>query len=210
MTKEAQIEQNFVRKLTDLKYVYRDDIRDKQALHDNFRQKFQELNQVHLSDAEFNRLMDSIITSDVFTSAKILRTKNTFIRDDDTPLDYTLVNIKDWCKNSFEVINQLRMNTESSHHRYDVILLINGVPVVQVELKNLEISPRRAMQQIVDYKNDAGNGYTKTLLSFIQLFIVSNQTNTWYFANNNKPILVLMPMSDFYLFINLPIKKTTK
>lgn len=185
MTKEAQIEQNFIRKLTDLKYVYRDDIRDKQALHDNFRQKFQELNQVHLSDAEFARLMDSIITSDVFTSAKILRTKNTFIRDDDTPLDYTLVNIKDWCKNSFEVINQLRINTDNSHHRYDVILLINGVPVVQVELKNLEISPRRAMQQIVDYKNDAGNGYTKTLLSFIQLFIVSNQTNTWYFANNN-------------------------
>ena len=100
MTKEAQIEQNFIRKLTDLKYVYRDDIRDKQTLHDNFRQKFQELNQVHLSDAEFARLMDSIITSDVFTSAKILRTKNTFIRDDDTPLDYTLVNIKDWCKNS--------------------------------------------------------------------------------------------------------------
>ncbi len=185
MTKEAQIEQNFIRKLTDLKYVYRDDIRDKQTLHDNFRQKFQELNQVHLSDAEFARLMDSIITPDVFTSAKILRTKNTFIRDDDTPLDYTLVNIKDWCKNSFEVIHQLRINTDNSHHRYDVILLINGVPVVQVELKNLEISPRRAMQQIVDYKNDAGNGYTKTLLSFIQLFIISNQTNTWYFANNN-------------------------
>jgi type I restriction enzyme R subunit len=185
MTKEAQIEENFIRKLTDLKYIYREDIRDKNALHNNFRQKFQELNQVHLSDAEFARLMDSIITSDVFTSAKILRTKNTFIRDDDTPLDYTLVNIKDWCKNSFEVINQLRMNTDNSHHRYDVILLINGVPVVQVELKSLEISPRRAMQQIVDYKNDAGNGYTKTLLSFIQLFIVSNQTNTWYFANNN-------------------------
>lgn len=186
MTKEAHIEHNFIQKLTDLKYVYRDDIRDKQALHNNFRQKFEELNRVNLSDAEFARLMDSIITPDVFTSAKLLREMSHFERDDGTPLNYTLVNIKEWCKNSFEVINQLRMNTDNSHHRYDVLLLINGLPLVQIELKTLEISPRRAMQQIVDYKNDAGNGYTKTLLSFIQLFIVSNHTNTWYFANNNN------------------------
>ncbi|MFA6138180.1 MAG: type I restriction endonuclease subunit R [Sulfurimonas sp.] len=186
MTKENQIEQNFISKLIDLKYSYRDDIRDKESLNQNFRKKFQELNHVNLSDAEFNRLMDNIISSDVFASAKHLRERNNFERDDGTPLYYTLVNIKDWCKNSFEVINQLRMNTDNSHHRYDVILLINGVPVVQIELKTLEISPRRAIAQIVDYKNDAGNGYTKTLLSFIQLFVVSNQTNTWYFANNNN------------------------
>jgi type I restriction enzyme R subunit len=67
-----------------------------------------------------------------------------------------------------------------------VILLINGVPVVQVELKALDVSPRRAMQQIVDYKNDPGNGYTNTLLCFVQLFVVSNKTNTWYFANNHR------------------------
>lgn len=186
MTKESKIELEFIEKLKDLKYVYRDDIRTKESLNQNFRKKFEELNYVNLSDAEFARLLDSIITSDVYNSAKILREKNTFIREDGTPLHYTLVNIKDWCKNSYEVINQLRINTDNSFHRYDVILLINGVPVVQVELKTLEISPRRAMQQIVDYKNDAGNGYTKTLLSFIQLFIVSNQANTWYFANNNE------------------------
>lgn len=186
MIKENKIELDFIKKLEDLKYTYRSDIRDRESLNQNFRQKFQELNHVNLSDAEFARLMDSIITGDVFASAKILRERNTFKRDDDTPLNYTLVNIKDWCKNSFEVINQLRMSTDNSHHRYDVILLLNGVPVVQIELKTLEISPRRAMQQIVDYKNDPGNGYTKTLLSFIQLFVVSNHTNTWYFANNNN------------------------
>jgi len=186
MTKENTIEQNLINKLIDLKYSYRTDIRDRNALEQNFRQKFEELNRVNLSDAEFARLMDTIITPDVYTSAKILREMNHFERDDGTPLNYMLVNIKEWCKNSFEVINQLRMNTDNSHHRYDVLLLINGVPLVQIELKTLEISPRRAMQQIVDYKNDAGNGYTKTLLSFIQLFIVSNHTNTWYFANNNN------------------------
>ncbi len=56
---------------------------------------------------------------------------------------------------------------------------------MQIELKTLGVNPRRAMEQIVDYKNDPGNGYTKTLLCFLQLFIVSNRSDTWYFANNN-------------------------
>ncbi|HNO75169.1 MAG TPA: DEAD/DEAH box helicase family protein [Nitrosomonas mobilis] len=89
-----------------------------------------------------------------------LRERNSFERDDGTPLYYTLVNLKDWCKNSFEVVNQLRISTDYSHHRYDVLLLINGIPVVQIELK--------------------------TLLCFLQLFIVSNRSDTWYFANNNR------------------------
>ena len=82
-------------------------------------------------------------------------------------------------------MNQLRINTDNSNQRYDVIILVNGLPLVQVELKALAISPRRAMQQIVDYKNESGNGYSRTLLCFMQLFIVSNRSDTWYFANNN-------------------------
>ena len=184
--KEHQIEQNLISKLTELKYTYRADIRDRGALEQNFRQKFEALNCVQLTDAEFSRLCDEIVSADVFTAAQTLRERNTFIREDDTPLQYTLVNIKDWCKNEFEVIHQLRVNTESSNRRYDVILLINGVPVVQIELKTLQISPRRAIQQIVDYKNDPGNGYANTLLCFMQLFIVSNESNTYYFANNHS------------------------
>ena len=181
---EQQIEQDLITKLGDLKYTYRPDIRDRAALERNFRDKFQELNRVRLTDNEFERLLEQIITPDVFMAARTLRERNSFERDDGTPLFYTLVNIRDWCKNTFEVVNQLRMHTDNSHHRYDVLLLINGVPVVQIELKNLPISPRRAMQQIVDYKNDPGNGYTRTLLCFLQLFIVSNRSDTWYFANN--------------------------
>jgi len=183
--KEEQIEYGFIGKLQSLKYEYRADIRDRAALERNFREKFEALNRVHLTDGEFARLLDEIVTPDVFTAAKTLRSINAFTREDGTPLNYTLVNIKDWCKNTFEVVNQLRINTDYSHHRYDVLILINGVPCVQVELKTLGIHPRRAMEQIVDYKNDPGNGYTKTLLSFLQIFIVSNRTNTWYFANNN-------------------------
>ena len=151
-TKENQIEEGLIRKLKDLKYTYREDIRDRAALEKNFRKHFEALNRVNLTDSEFARLRDEIVTADVFTAAKTLRERNTFQREDGTPLQYTLVNIKDWCKNEFEVINQLRINTDYSHHRYDVILLINGVPVVQIELKTLEVTPRRAMEQIVEYK----------------------------------------------------------
>ena len=175
---EHDIEQNLIASLVNLKYIYREDIRDRAALEQNFRQHFEALNRVHLTDSEFHRLLDSIVTSDVFAAARHLRERNSFERDDGTPFHYTLVNIKDWCKNSFEAVNQLRINTDYSHHRYDVLLLINGVPVVQIELKTLAISPRRAMQQIVDYKNDPGNGYSKTLLCFLQLFIVSNRNDT--------------------------------
>lgn len=182
---EKDLEEAFVAKLRDLKYEYRPDIRDRDSLEANFREKFEALNCVRLTDAEFSRLLDEIVTPDVFTAARTLRERNSFTRDDGTPLNYTLVNIKDWCKNSYEVVNQLRINTDNSYHRYDVILLINGVPVVQVELKTLGISPRHAMEQIVEYKNDPGNGYTKTILCFLQLFIVSNRDQTFYFANNN-------------------------
>ncbi|MAN60092.1 MAG: DEAD/DEAH box helicase [Flavobacteriaceae bacterium] len=183
---ELLIEQGLIRKFEELKYTYRPDIRDKVALERNFRDKFEALNRVRLTDAEFARLRDEIINADVFQAAKTLREYGYFQREDGTPLHYMLVNLKDWCKNDFEVINQLRINTDNSHHRYDVILLINGLPLVQIELKTLGINPRRAMEQIVEYRNEPGNGYTNTLLCFMQLFIVSNRDHTWYFANNQS------------------------
>ncbi len=183
---EGGIESNLVHKLEELGYSYRDDIRDRKDLENNFRQKFNKLNAVNLTDNEFSRLLSEIVTPDVYKSSETLRNINHFERGDGTPLNFTLVNIKDWCKNDYEVVSQLRINTENSHHRYDVIILINGIPVTQIELKALEISPRRAIQQIVDYKKDPGNGYTNTLLSFMQLFIVSNWNSTYYFANNNN------------------------
>lgn len=184
MINEQKIEYGIINELKQLKYTHRPDIRDNAALERNFREKFEALNRVKLSDAEFSRLRDEIINPDVFQASKTLRGRNVFTREDGTPLDYTLVNIKEWCKNEFEVINQLRIDTDKSFHRYDVILLINGLPMVQLELKTLEVSPRRAMQQISDYKADPGNGYTNTLLCFMQLFIVSNKSATLYFANN--------------------------
>jgi type I restriction enzyme, R subunit len=94
---EQEIERALIEKLGDLKYTYRPDIRDRAALEQNFRQHFEALNRVHLTDSEFHRLLESIITPDVFAAARHLRERNHFERDDGTPLYYTLVNIKDWC-----------------------------------------------------------------------------------------------------------------
>ena len=103
-TSEQQIELDLIAKLGDLKYTYRPDIRDRTALEANFRAKFEALNRVRLTDSEFQRLRDSIVTDDVYNAAQTLRNINSFERDDGTPLNYTLVNIRDWCKNDFEVI----------------------------------------------------------------------------------------------------------
>ena len=84
MKNEKQIEMSFIEKLRELHYTYREDIKDKASLEKNFRTHFQKLNQVRLSDSEFMRLKESLITPDVFSAAKILREINTFKRDDDT------------------------------------------------------------------------------------------------------------------------------
>ena len=195
--KESQIEQHFIRHLEGLGYKYCKDIKDQTSLEANFRNKFEALNNVRLTDGEFERLMENIVSSDVYKASKTLRDKVEVVHDDGTTRFYPLVNLQNWCKNDYEVINQLRINTHSSYHRYDVIILINGLPLVQVELKAHGVSPRVAIKQIVDYKNDRANGYEHTLLAFMQLFIVSNEADTFYFANNPKEALTFDEKEQF-------------
>ena len=195
--KESQIEQHFIRHLEGLGYKYCKDIKDRASLEANFRNKFEALNQVQLTDGEFERLMEKIVRADVYEASKTLRDKVEVIHDDGTTRFYPLVNLQNWCKNDYEVINQLRINTHSSYHRYDVIILINGLPLVQVELKAHGVSPRVAIKQIVDYKNDHENGYEHTLLAFMQLFIVSNEADTFYFANNPRKALTFDEKEQF-------------
>lgn len=195
--KESQIEQHFIRHLEGLGYKYCKDIKNRASLEANFRNKFEALNNVRLTDGEFKRLMENIVSSDVYKASKTLRDKVEVIHDDGTTQFYPLVNLQNWCKNDYEVINQLRINTHSSYHRYDVIILVNGLPLVQVELKAHGVSPRVAIKQIVDYKNDRENGYEHTLLAFMQLFIVSNEADTFYFANNPRKALTFDEKEQF-------------
>jgi type I restriction enzyme R subunit len=183
---EVKLEERLIEKLRELKYTCRPDIRDRDALELNFRNKFDALNRVRLTDSEFNRLLEDIVTPDVFAASRRLREVNSFECDDGIPLNYTLINIKNWSRNDYEAVNMLRINPDSGRRHYGAILLVNGVPVVQIELKALETSPRRAMQQIVDCKNDPDNGYSSTLLCFMQIFVVGSQSRTFYFANNNN------------------------
>ncbi len=122
-------------------------------------------------------------------SSKILRDRNTFQREDGTPLQYTLANIKDWRKNEFEVINQLRINTLNSNHRYDVIpAYANGVPVVQIEPQDTgraaRVGPcsKSSITRRI-HKNGYTNSSGSASCNFLSL--PRNQTsNTYYFANN--------------------------
>ncbi len=210
MTKEHIIEENLIEQLRGLKYTHRPDIIDRKSLEQNFKAKFESLNRVRLSDSEFLRLREEIIEPDVFKAAKKLREQQFFQREDGTPLHYTLVNNKDWCKNDFEIVSQLKINTENSNQRFDIILLLNGLPLVQIELKRLDISPRKAMQQIVDYKNEPGNGYGNSLMCYMQLFIVSNRSNTIYFANNKKQHFQFNADEQFLPIYHLADEKNNK
>ncbi len=91
MTKESQIENRLIEKLKDLKYIYRPDIRDRNSLERNFREKFEALNRVRLTDSEFNRLLEEIVNPDVFTSSKILREQNYFQRKCFRKLDWKIL-----------------------------------------------------------------------------------------------------------------------
>ena len=89
-TAESNIERDLVSKLQDLAYSFRPDIRDRATLEHNFREKFEALNCVHLTDPEFARVLEETVTPDVFNAARTLRERNSFTRDDGTPLNYTL------------------------------------------------------------------------------------------------------------------------
>lgn len=86
MASESDIERALIEKLRELKYTYRPDIRDRESLERNFREKFEELNKVHLTDSEFERSLARIVDPDVFASARRLREQDNFEREDGAPL----------------------------------------------------------------------------------------------------------------------------
>lgn len=98
---EDVLEKRLVENVLRLKYVHRPDIRNRASLERNFREKFEDLKRVILTVAEFQPLLDEFVTPDVFTAADTARNRNRFSRDGGTPLNYTLVNINEWCKNTF-------------------------------------------------------------------------------------------------------------
>lgn len=137
-----------------------------------------------LSDKEFERLLTKIMNKSVFQSATDLRQKQDIERDNGKRIYLELFNTKDWCKNLYQVSHQITVNGTYTN-RYDVTLLINGLPLVQIELKRRGIDFKEAFNQITRYKKHSYQG----LFKFIQIFVISNGVDTKYFANGDGELL---------------------
>ena len=157
-------------------------------LERNFREQINEHNKFRLeekplSDKEFERLMIKISGKGVFQSAKELRQLQDIQRDDGTIAYIELFNTREWCQNNFQVTHQTTVEGKYTN-RYDVTLLINGLPLVQIELKRRGMDMKEAFNQIKRYKRHSYSG----LYKFIQIFIISNGVDTKYFANGDQEL----------------------
>lgn len=184
---ESKLEEKLINQLSKQGYeiVKIDDV---QGLENNFREQINkhnkiELNGKDLSDKEFEKLMIKISGKGVFQSAKQLRQKHDIQRDDGTTAYIELFNTKDWCKNIFQVTHQTTVEGKYVN-RYDVTILINGLPLVQIELKKRGNDLKEAFNQIKRYKRHSYMG----LYKYIQLFVISNGVGTKYFANGDQEL----------------------
>lgn len=175
---EAALEECLIDKLVEGGYE-RVKIRDENELKSNFKTQLEKFNDVELNDDEFNKILIHLEGGTIFDKAKKLRDKYELRREDGT-IYIDFFNKKDWCKNLFQVTNQVTMR-KKYENRYDVTILINGLPLVQIELKRRGIELKKAFNQIKRYHLHSYKG----IFQYIQLIVISNGVNTKYFANNN-------------------------
>ena len=163
-------------------------IRNDEQLLDNFRSILNErhkdkLNGQPLTDKEFQRLLTKINGKGIFESARILRDKLPLKRDDESEVYLSFLDTVNWCQNKFQVTNQVSVE-DTYKARYDVTILINGLPLVQVELKRRGIDINEAFNQVMRYRKQNYTG----LFRYIQMFIISNGIETRYISNNDGEI----------------------
>ena len=160
-------------------------IDDEAAMLANLKRQLEIHNKdICFTDNEFDRILNHLNTGGVFDRAKILRDKYALKRDNDEVAYISFINSDDWCLNEFQVTNQITIQGKRKN-RYDVTLIINGLPLVQIELKRRGAELKVAFHQINRYQHDsydAGAG----LFQYVQLFIISNGVNTKYFSNNKQ------------------------
>lgn len=184
---EAELENQLIKQLKNQGYNYVE-IEDYDQLMKNFRLQFfefnkEKLNNQPLSDKEWDRLTNYMLGRTVFESAKVLRDKYVLERDDGSKVYVSFVD-EDHTKNLWQVSNQTTV-VGKYVNRYDVTILCNGLPIVQIELKRRGMDLRQAVNQIMRYKKHSYIG----LYRYIQCFVVSNGVDTKYFANSDKDIL---------------------
>ncbi|GHF01519.1 type I restriction endonuclease [Aliiroseovarius zhejiangensis] len=208
---EAQLETALIQRLNDLGWASVA-IPDNAALEANLRAQLEAHNGLQFSDGEFRTILNHLGKGSTFEKAKTLRDRMALQRDDGTTAYVQFFNGREWCRNRYQVTHQI---TQEGHYktRYDVTLLVNGLPLIQIELKRRGIELKEAFNQINRYhRHSFGAG--NALFQYVQLFVISNGVNTKYYANNrhqdfkqtffwadedNTPITRLEAFSDAFL-----------
>ena len=183
MTKQPELilEQNLVDQLVGLGYTLVS-IADEGDLVLNLKSQLEKHNKTKFTDNEFKQILNYINKGNIFERSKTLRDRVPYINDKNETKTIELINQQFWCQNEFQVTNQITMKGHYEN-RYDVTILVNGLPLVQIELKRRGLELKEAFNQTNRYERHsygAGHG----LFQFIQLFVISNGVNTKYYANN--------------------------
>jgi len=178
---EAVLEINLIKQLIDLKYSSVK-IPDGDALVSNLKSQLEVFNKTIFSAKEFDAILNHLAKGNVFEKAKTLRDYFQLSKDDGTSFYVRFFNTEDSSQNLFQVTNQISLEG-SYKNRFDVTLLVNGLPLVQIELKRSGIEIKEAFNQINRYQMHSfwsNHG----LFQYVQLFVISNGVNTKYLANN--------------------------
>ncbi len=189
---EAALEREFIRLLTEQGYEYLP-IHSEKELVDNLRRRLEALNDIRFSDDEWSRFFAGKLANPnehIVEKTRKVQEDNVQVlrRDDNSSKNITLIDKKNIHNNSLQVINQYVVGTdEGARHdnRYDVTVLVNGFPMVHIELKRWGVAIREAFNQIDRYQRDsfwAGSG----LFEYVQIFVISNGTNTKYYSNSTR------------------------
>ncbi|HEM5162240.1 TPA: type I restriction endonuclease subunit R [Streptococcus suis] len=186
---EADLEKELIADLQQQGYEYLNYLTTPEALLGNLRTQMETLNRVSFTDAEWQRFLDEYLNKP--SESLIDRTRKLhddhvydFIFDDGHIQNIYLWDKKNISRNKLQVINQMKQ-TGTSANRYDVTLLVNGLPLVQIELKKRGVAIREAFNQVHRYSKESFNE-ENSLFKYLQLFIISNGTDTRYFANTTK------------------------
>ena len=178
---EQALENNLILQLQTLGFE-RIQIDNETALITNLKCQLEKHNKINLSESEFKQILIKLEKGNIFEKAKILRDKVDYLTDEGDVDHIELINQIHFCKNEYQVTNQVTMKGKYTN-RYDVTLLVNGLPLVQIELKRRGLEIKEAFNQTLRYfkhSYHSGSG----LFNYIQLFVISNGVNTKYYANN--------------------------
>lgn len=180
---EAELETKLIQRLTRLGYEAVT-IKNSEELTENLKTQLEKHNQITLSADEFKKVLNHLDKGNIFERAKTLRDKMELIRDDNTVTYLEFLNIEHWCQNQYQVTHQISQKGRYQN-RYDVTLLINGLPLVQIELKRRGLALKEAFNQINRYQRHSFWA-DNALFQYVQIFVISNGVNTRYYANNRK------------------------